>query len=139
MGSIRTALAITAGLSLLGCTAADSGPGDSGSMASSPGSGVVGDKAMIEESLSHMDDSDRDVAMSKMQGLIDAGLYDPENENPLQLGEPAPDFELMPLRFYDFAIDQGIDRSNAGMLFEPVRLSSFRGSLPVVLIFGSYT
>ena len=57
----------------------------------------------------------------------------------VQPGEPAPDFELMPLRFYDFAIDRGITKANAGSLFEPVKLSAFRGNLPVVLIFGSFT
>jgi len=40
----------------------------------------------------------------------------------LRLAEPAPDFEL-----------PALDRQST------VRLSSFRGSKPVVLIFGSYT
>lgn len=82
---------------------------------------------------------DYHIAEDKMDGLIADGLYDPWNDYPLEIGEPAPDFELMPLRFYDFAIDRGVTKSNAGSLFDPVRLSSFRGNLPVALIFGSYT
>lgn len=100
---------------------------------------IKGDKAQIRRSLSTMDDTDREVAQAKLDWLKENGLYDPDNENSLQVGEPAPDFELMPLRFYDFAIDRGITRDNAQTLFEPVALSSFRDSLPVVLIFGSYT
>ena len=82
---------------------------------------------------------DYHIAEEKMDSLIEEGLYDPWNDFPLKVGEPAPDFELMPLRIYDFAIDGAVTRSNAGSLFEPVRLSSFRGNLPVALIFGSYT
>ncbi len=100
---------------------------------------IKGDKAQIRKSLSTMDDTDGEVAEAKLDWLKENGLYDPDNENSLQVGEPAPDFELMPLRFYDFAIDQGITKDNAQSLFEPVSLSSFRDSLPVVLIFGSYT
>ncbi len=40
----------------------------------------------------------------------------------LQVGDPAPDFEL-----------KTVDKSSH------VRLSSFRGQRPVVLVFGSYT
>ncbi len=55
-------------------------------------------------------------------------------------GEVAPDFELIPLKFYEFGIDKTeITEENAGMLYQPVKLSSFRGKKPVVLIFGSYT
>ena len=57
-----------------------------------------------------------------------------------KVGEMAPDFNLMPLKFYEFGIDeQLITRENAGDLYKPVRLSDFRGHKPVVLIFGSYT
>ena len=57
-----------------------------------------------------------------------------------QYGEEAPDFSLMPLKFYEFGIDETeITKENAGLLYEPVRLSDFRGKKPVVLIFGSYT
>ncbi len=55
-------------------------------------------------------------------------------------GEMAPDFELMPLKFYEFGIDEReITAETAGLLYAPVRLSDFRGKKPVVLIFGSYT
>jgi len=55
-------------------------------------------------------------------------------------GEEAPDFALMPLKFYEFGIDETeITEETAGLLYEPVRLSDFRGKKPVVLIFGSYT
>ena len=77
--------------------------------------------------------------MEYLDEMIESRLFDPENENPLKVGEPSPDFELMPLRFYDFAIDRGITKSNAGTLYDPVTLSGFRGSLPVVLIFVSST
>ena len=125
MGQVRISLAaISVCLLVAGC---------SSSM------GVKGDKARIRKSLSTMDDTDREVAQAKLDWLKENGLYDPDNENSLQVGELAPDFELMPLRFYDVAIDRGITKENARTLFEPVRLSSFRGNLPVVLIFGSYT
>lgn len=129
MGQVRTMFAaVSVCLLLAGC-----GSSYSAKM------GLKSDKAQIRKSLSTMDDTDRGVAQAKMDWLIENGLYDPDNENPLKVGEPAPDFELMPLRFYDFAIDRGITKDNAGTLFEPVQLSRFRGSLPVVLIFGSYT
>ncbi len=125
MGQVKISLAtISVCLLLAGCSAS---------------MGVKGDKAQIRKSLSTMDESDRSVAKAKMEWLVENGLYDPENENSMQLCETAPDFELMPLRFYDFAIDQVITKDNAQSLFEPVALSSFRDSLPVVLIFGSYT
>ncbi|MCZ6835250.1 MAG: hypothetical protein O7G85_05690 [Planctomycetota bacterium] len=137
MGSFRKALVFMASLSLIGCASTDQNE-----LKVSSSGGIQGDKAKIQQSLETMDEMDdaaREIARSKMDGLIDQGLYDPENVNPLKVGEPAPDFELMPLRFYDFAIGQGIDQTSAGSLFEAVSLSSFKGSLPVVLIFGSYT
>ncbi len=125
MGQVKISLAtISVCLLLAGCSASME---------------MKGDKAQIRKSLSTMDDADRSVAKAKMEWLVENGLYDPDNENSLQVGEAAPDFELMPLRFYDFAIDRGITKDNARTLFEPVALSSFRDSLPVVLIFGSYT
>ena len=52
----------------------------------------------------------------------------------------APDFELMPLKFYEFGIEEEeITLENAQQLYQPVRLSDFRDKKPVVLIFGSYT
>jgi hypothetical protein len=55
-------------------------------------------------------------------------------------GEEAPDFQLQPLKFYEFKIDeQDITQANAGELYKPVKLSAFRDKKPVVLIFGSYT
>ena len=57
-----------------------------------------------------------------------------------KVGEMAPDFNLMPLKFYEFGIDEReITKENAGDLYKAVRLSDFRGHKPVVLIFGSYT
>ena len=84
-------------------------------------------------------DVDPAVVRAEMEALIADGLYDPTNKHPLKVGEEAPDFSLMPLKFYDFQIDRGITADNAGILFEPVTLSDFEGNLPVVLIFGSYT
>lgn len=131
---------------LLGCT----GPGPREESTSEPPplsirdpepkSTVESDKEQIEMSLRTMDEyQDRSIPEAKMRGLIQAGLYDPENKNPLEVGQAAPDFALMPLRFYDFRLTTGITKDNAGSLFEPVTLSSFRGKKPVVLIFGSYT
>ena len=55
-------------------------------------------------------------------------------------GTQAPDFELTPLKFYEFGIEvQDITVDNASELYKPVRLSDFQGYKPVVLIFGSYT
>ena len=57
-----------------------------------------------------------------------------------RVGEMAPDFELMPLKFYEFGLsDEDITLENASELYKPVRLSDFKGKKPVVLIFGSYT
>ncbi len=103
--------------------------------------GVRSDEDQIRKSLTKMDHyDDRTIPEAKMKGLIDDGLYDPENEHSLNVGDEAPDFALMPLRFYDFRLAPGsINKENAGTLFEPVKLSSFRGNKSVVLIFGSYT
>lgn len=55
-------------------------------------------------------------------------------------GEMAPDFALMPLKIYDFKTEKTeITEQNADLLYEPVKLSDFRGDKPVALIFGSYT
>ena len=52
----------------------------------------------------------------------------------------APDFELMPLKFYEFGLsNEDITVENASELYKPVKLSDFKGKKPVVLIFGSYT
>lgn len=51
-------------------------------------------------------------------------------------GEAAPDFELKALRFYDFGlVDRDITKSNAGELYQPVKLSDFRDKKEVALIF----
>ena len=51
-------------------------------------------------------------------------------------GEGAPDFELKALRFYDFGlVDRDITKSNAGELYQPVKLSDFRDKKEVALIF----
>jgi len=47
------------------------------------------------------------------------------------VGDPAPDFELTPLRSYRFGDFATSDAA--------VRLSAFKGVKPVALIFGSYT
>jgi hypothetical protein len=63
-----------------------------------------------------------------------------QGDNGPKVGEVAPDFRLTPLKFYEFGIDEEeITEANAGELYAPVRLSSFKGKKPVVLIFGSYT
>lgn len=57
-----------------------------------------------------------------------------------EVGVMAPDFNLMPLKVYDFGIKvQEGTGENASDFTEPVRLSDFRGHKPVVLIFGSYS
>ncbi len=77
-------------------------------------------------------------AQEAMQAQQDAGLYDPSNSNGPQVGTIAPDFELTPLKHYDYEIDIAESESGANGP-APVRLSAFRNNLPVVLIFGSYT
>ena len=72
-------------------------------------------------------------AARKLLGMMNMGAAP-------QLGDEAPDFELMPIRFYDFKTDEApITKENASVLYEPARLSSFKGRKPVALIFGSYT
>ncbi len=63
-----------------------------------------------------------------------------KRDNGALAGTVAPDFELMPLKFYEFGIsEEDITQENAQELYAPVRLSDFKGKKPVVLIFGSYT
>jgi hypothetical protein len=56
------------------------------------------------------------------------------------VGDVAPDFELVPLRFYDFDLGEPDERRNARAdAYRGVRLSAFKDVKPVALIFGSYT
>jgi hypothetical protein len=56
------------------------------------------------------------------------------------VGDVAPDFELVPLRFYDFDLGEPDAPRNAHAdAYRGVRLSTFRGVRPVALVFGSYT
>ena len=81
----------------------------------------------------------REQAQKRMTGPDYADLLGRSGNGP-KYGEEAPDFALMPLKFYEFGIDDTeITEETAGLLYEPVRLSDFRGKKPVVLIFGSYT
>ena len=58
----------------------------------------------------------------------------------VEVGDVAPDFELVPLRFYDFDLGELDDERNAGAdAYRGVRLSAFKNVKPVALIFGSYT
>lgn len=75
----------------------------------------------------------------RMGGASHADIQGRGDNGP-KVGEVAPDFRLTPLKFYEFGIDEEeITEENAGELYAPVRLSSFKGKKPVVLIFGSYT
>jgi hypothetical protein len=107
---------------------------------SAPAEPQMSDADRIRESLKTMDERDRAVMMERLDLVEELGLSDYDNEASPQPGDPAPDFALMPLRIYDFQLEGGpVTESNAGELYEPVQLSAFRGKLPVVLIFGSYT
>lgn len=55
-------------------------------------------------------------------------LWNVARAGPLEVGNPAPDFAL-----------QAVDAKGHATSDGRVRLSSFRGQQPVVLIFGSYT
>ncbi len=58
----------------------------------------------------------------------------------VSVGDMAPDFDLVPLRFHDFARDEPDEQRNARAdAYRGVALRSFRGVRPVALIFGSYT
>ena len=81
----------------------------------------------------------REGAQKRLAIVRDAGIRSTAANGP-KVGEPAPDFALQPIKFYDFKTeDAEITQENAGQLYEPVRLSDFKGKRPVVLIFGSYT
>ncbi len=81
----------------------------------------------------------REQAQKRMTGEKYMDIHGRPGNGP-KYGEEAPDFALMPLKFYEFGIDDTeITEETAGLLYEPVRLSDFRGKKPVVLIFGSYT
>ena len=81
----------------------------------------------------------RGQAQKRMTGEKYMDIHGHPGNGP-KYGEEAPDFALMPLKFYEFGIDDTeITEETAGLLYEPVRLSDFRGKKPVVLIFGSYT
>lgn len=82
--------------------------------------------------------------LGTMLGTLAAALAQAEGADPtapaLAVGEIAPDFQLRPLRFYDFKIDQReITRENAAVLYEAVRLSDFRGEKAVALLFDRET
>ncbi len=84
-------------------------------------------------------DGFRGAAQKRMTGEKYMDLIGRAGNGP-KYGEEAPDFALMPLKFYEFGIDDTeITEETAGLLYAPVRLSDFRGKKPVVLIFGSYT
>ncbi len=103
------------------------------------GSSVESDKRQIEKSLRTMDRSVTEEQVSARLDLVEElGISGLAGEDAPQAGDVAPEFELRPVRFYDFQMRDGVTTDNAGQLYEPVRLSSFRGK-PVVLIFGSYT
>jgi len=58
----------------------------------------------------------------------------------VEAGDEAPDFELVPLRFYNFDIGEPDELRNArANVYQGVRLSAFKHVRPVALIFGSYT
>lgn len=58
----------------------------------------------------------------------------------VEAGDVAPDFELVPLRFYDFDLGEPDELRNArAEAYQGVRLSAFKEVRPVALIFGSYT
>lgn len=81
----------------------------------------------------------REGMAERLQITRDAEINSTATNGP-KVGTDAPDFELTPLKFYEFKIDeQDITLENAGELYRPVRLSDFEGHKPVVLIFGSYT
>lgn len=81
--------------------------------------------------------------LEQMKGRQTSGKYDDihgKAGNGPNEGEVAPDFELAPLKFYEFGIDETeITAETAGLLYDKVRLSDFAGKKPVALIFGSYT
>ena len=102
---------------------------------------VRDDKAQIRKSLRKMDRVAAEKVRARLSLVIREGIsgLDPKAKPP-EPGQMAPDFELTPLRFYQFRIEESeVTKKNAGALYKPVRLSDFRGKKAVVLIFGSYT
>ena len=56
------------------------------------------------------------------------------------VGDPAPDFKLLPIKLYDFQIEgQEASRDTAAGLYDRIQLESFKEKKPVALFFGSYT
>ena len=56
------------------------------------------------------------------------------------VGDPAPDFKLMPIKLYDFQVEgKDINREGAASLYDRIQLESFKEKKPVALFFGSYT
>ena len=99
------------------------------------------DRAQIRKSLRQMVRVDEKKRRARLSLVIEAGIsgLDPKAKPP-QPGQMAPDFEVTPLKFYGFQIQQSEGKEEpAAALYMPVRLSDFRGKKPVVLIFGSYT
>lgn len=96
----------------------------------------------LAPALSVADEKPKSMMESARERMSDPDYHDIHGRpgNGPQVGEMAPDFDLVPLKFYEFGIDtDDITIDNAGDLYKPVRLSDFRGHKPVVLIFGSYT
>jgi len=74
---------------------------------------------------------------SRIGGFVREAIGYLSRRDRVGVGDPAPDFELMPLRFYDFDLD-GAESAPLDP-YRGVRLSSFAGKRPVALVFGSYT
>ncbi len=96
----------------------------------------------LAPALSMADEPRKSMMESARERMSDPDYHDIHGRagNGPQVGEMAPDFSLVPLKFYEFGISSDdITIENAGELYKPVRLSDFQGHKPVVLIFGSYT
>lgn len=81
-----------------------------------------------------------EIIAESQQKTAELGIRGSAFDDAPKPGTVAPDFTLTPLKFYPFKTEKtDITIDNAGVLYEPVTLSSFKGEKPVALIFGSYT
>ena len=86
------------------------------------------------------DDEGGDAVPSRIGGFLREAVEYIKRSDRVEVGDVAPNFELVPLRFYDFDLGMPDEARNARAEgYRGVELAAFRGKRPVALVFGSYT
>lgn len=84
--------------------------------------------------------AEADEVPSRIGGFFREAASYLRRSDQVDVGDLAPNFELVPLRFYDFDLGEPDAARNARAEgYAGVELAGFRGKRPVALVFGSYT